>query len=311
MPTPRGAVVDPTRPGVYHCISRCVRRAFLCEGSNGHRKQWLQDRLSFLASLMAIDIYAFQILGNHMHVLVGIRPDIVAGWSDREVVERYLRICPCRWRRIAKGLPPDCDPTDQEIDLELAKPGRASVLRARLSSLSWFNAKLKEPIARRANREDDCTGRFWEGRFRSIAVLDHDALAAVAMYVDLNAIRAGAVELLEDTSYGSIRHRIAALSGRRSHRAVELAPIPGLTDAQYVAEVDRWSRGCATSKHGAGGSLEPILGRLGLTKGQWRAALGHCWAELRGTAIGKSLSLAVEAARRQVSRVCNPLDALP
>lgn len=310
MPTPRRVLVDPNRPGVYHCISRCVRRALLCDGQFAHRKRWLQERLEFLSSLMAVDIYAFQILGNHIHVLVGIRPDTVAGWTDREVVRRYLKICPCRWKRVAKGLDPDGEPTDQEIELELSKPDRIVELRRRLSCLSWFNAKLKEPIARRANTEDGCKGRFWDGRFRSLAVLDQDALVTVAVYVDLNAVRAGVADRLEDIQHGSIGDRIAAALGRPSQISTPLASIPGFTDAQYVAEVDRWSRRRVPGKKAAKASLEPILDRLGLSTRQWLAALGRCWDDLRGTAIGGVSAMAAEVARRHARWICSPFDAL-
>ena len=46
--------------------------------------------------------------------------------------------------------------------------------RKRLSSLGWFMKCLKEPLARLANKQDKCTGAFFEGRFKSIAILEKD-----------------------------------------------------------------------------------------------------------------------------------------
>ncbi|MDP6600746.1 MAG: hypothetical protein QGH76_00465, partial [Phycisphaerales bacterium] len=111
MPTPRHAIVNSNAPGVYHCISRCVRRAFLCGDGYEHRKRWLERRMDFLVSLMAIELYAYQILSNHLHIVLRIRPDLVEGWTDREVVTRYLRICPRRWKRRERGIPVNAPPT--------------------------------------------------------------------------------------------------------------------------------------------------------------------------------------------------------
>ena len=61
---PRHHIVADDEVGIYHCIARCVRRAFLCgddplTGKNhDHRKQWIRQRLQELASVFAIDAAA-------------------------------------------------------------------------------------------------------------------------------------------------------------------------------------------------------------------------------------------------------------
>jgi REP element-mobilizing transposase RayT len=161
---PRSQLIDSTEPGYFHCVSRCVRRAFLCgvdslSGSNfEHRKAWVEDRLMELAECFAVGIYAYAVMSNHLHVVVLVDPDVAGSWSAEEVARRWVRLFPVREQG---GV--DKEACCLRAQVLAGDATRIAELRARLASISWFMRCLSEPIARRANREDNCTGRFWEG----------------------------------------------------------------------------------------------------------------------------------------------------
>lgn len=306
MPTPRRCIVDDAAVGTYHCISRCVRRAMLCGGGKEHRRGWIEDRIAELQEAMAIDATAWCVLSNHMHLVVTTRPDLVRSWSAREIACRYLRICPGRWKRKRKGVPVDGPPTEDEIAAIVETPGRLDVVRKRLSSLSWFMAKLKESIARRANLEDGCRGHFWEQRFRSIRILDRTGLLATATYVDLNAVRAGMVDRPEDTPNGSISERVRMLLGMKRRTRIRLDPAPIDDEAGYLAHVDAWGRSLTQGKQAIPPELPPLLERLGLGRRGWLELLRRGWDDLRGTALGTAESRRAEATRRGGRWVIDP-----
>ena len=67
---------------------------------------------------------------------------------------------------------------------------------------------LKQPIARRANLEDECAGHFFEQRFYSGALLTEEALIAAMAYVDLNPVRAELAERIEETRDSPLHDRL-------------------------------------------------------------------------------------------------------
>ncbi len=146
----RRFLIDPTEVGTYHCINRCVRRSFLCgsdliSGKNyDHRRQWIQDRIQFLAGRFGVDVLGFAVMSNHLHVVLRNRPDVVAGWSDDEVARRWWDIFPKR--RDRDGHPKV--PSAAELLMITADAARLGEIRQRLSSVSWFMRCLVEPIAR-------------------------------------------------------------------------------------------------------------------------------------------------------------------
>ena len=92
MTMPRRQIVDVAVTRYYHCISRCVRRAFLCGEGVTHRKAWIEARLEVLAKHFAISVCGFAILDNHLHVLCRLDPGIADGLSDEDVVRRWIAV---------------------------------------------------------------------------------------------------------------------------------------------------------------------------------------------------------------------------
>ncbi|MBU2546983.1 MAG: transposase, partial [Proteobacteria bacterium] len=168
MAVARSEVVAQGVEAYYHCISRCVRRAFLrgLDSRTGrsyeHRKGWIQARLKDMAASFGIDVATYAVMSNHVHLVVRTRPDRVQGWSDEETAERWLTLFPVE--REEDGRPKA--PSRSAIESLAGQSGRLDEIRSRLGSVSWFMRCLNEYVARMANREDGCKGRFWEGRFK-------------------------------------------------------------------------------------------------------------------------------------------------
>jgi REP element-mobilizing transposase RayT len=218
--------VDPDAPGFYHCVSRCVRRAWLCgqdpaSGRNfDHRRGWIESRLLALADSFAVSLYAWAVMSNHTHVVLRIDPERPRQWSDVEIARR--------WARIARTLDaPGEREVERRVMVLLQQPERLEELRRRLGSLSWFMRFLNECIAREANAEDECTGRFWEGRYRCQALLDEAAVLACMSYVDLNPIRAGIADRLDECEFTSVRRRLEALRDGRVRHEEPLGALAG------------------------------------------------------------------------------------
>lgn len=278
MTSPRAHIVDAEVPGFYHCVSRCVRRAFLCgtDSYTGrcfeHRRAWVEARLLELADIFSVGVYAYAVMSNHVHVVTYLDPGVAWAWSPDEVAARWMRLFPVRDNGQV-----DAEATRLRALAMAEDPHRIAVCRARLASLSWFMRCLSEPIARRANREDACTGRFWEGRFRCQALLDDAAVLACMAYVDLNPVRAGLAADLGACDHTSVKQRIEGL--RHGATPAALNPVVGpaapafpLDLRQYLALVDLTGRIARPDKRGAlDPQAIPLLQRFGADEADWRS----------------------------------------
>lgn len=264
----------------YHCVSRCVRRAFLCgkdhhTGKNyEHRRQWVEERLLLLAEVFTIEICAYAVMSNHVHTVLHLNSAKAHALTDLEVCER--------WHRLYKGTVltqkfARQDPLNKTE--QLAVKMLIDQWRLNLFDISKFMKALNEPIARMANAEDQCTGRFWEGRFKSQALCDEAALVACMAYVDLNPVRAKLSKAPETSNHTSIKRRISAVKNNTTDHCLAQfvgnprEPMPqGLPFRliDYIELVDWTGRVIRNNKKGAiPESLPPILDRIAIEPENW------------------------------------------
>jgi REP element-mobilizing transposase RayT len=265
---------------------RCVRRAYLCgddkvTGKNfDHRKQWMVDRLKCLAEIFTIDVCAYAVMSNHYHLVLHINAEQTVDWTEQEVIKRWSKVfgVPLIVSRYLRGEAGKAESKKAQAVIEL--------WRQRLSDLSWFMRCLNECLAREANKEDNCKGRFWEGRFKSQALLDEAALLTCMAYVDLNPIRAGISQTPETSDFTTIQSRIRqwhhAHKQLSKQKPAGTAPVPRLfpfrgpdrinvptgipfSFTDYLELVDWTGRAVREDKRGhIPANLPPILERLNI-----------------------------------------------
>jgi len=298
MTRPRKVLISLADTPYYHITSRCVRRAFLCGvdhysgQSYEHRRQWVVDRIRLLSSLFAIDVCAYAVMSNHYHLVLKVCPGQLNDVTEDEILDRWCALFkgPLLIQNYRSG--EDLKPFERAAVSDIV-----NVWRARLSSISWFMRCLNQPIARQANLEDKCTGKFWESRFTSQALKSEEALLSCMAYVDLNPVRAGIADTPEHSEHTSIRERLQpefnlrqAIVGQTERGDLldftsalkPLLPFENrLTNElqkgilfsfeEYLALVDWTGRIIRSDKRGhIDDTLPPILDRLQITAGQWR-----------------------------------------
>ncbi len=227
MTRPRSSLVSLSDTPWYHVVNRCVRRAFLCGEdrvsgvSYEHRRGWIVERIQQLSAVFAVDVAAYAVMSNHYHLVVRVDADRAQGWSQDEVLSRWTQLFegPLLVRQVLAGKGVEMD----EGSL-LRVEEYAETYRQRLVDLSWFMRVLNETIARKANAEDQVKGRFWEGRFKSQALLDEQAVLSAMAYVDLNPIRAQMAETPEESEFTSIAERMAQLAAPRRNDQPKAQP---------------------------------------------------------------------------------------
>lgn len=322
MPKPRKAQISLETTPYYHCVSRCVRRAYLCgmDSHTGksyeHRRQWIVDRMKLLAEIFAIDICAYAVMSNHYHVILHVDTVIAAGWNEQAVIDRWERLfsLPVIVQRYRAR--EAISNAERDVISELV-----TKWRKRLHDISWFMRCINEPIARQANQEDGCTGRYWEGRYKSQALLDEKALAACMAYVDLNPVRAGMAKTPEQSEYTSIAERTDKFKrgqdrAKQANNPAGLLPFAGnprksmpkglpFRMKDYLELVDWTGRAILEHKRGhIPGNQPPILDRLQIDSRHWLYMTQHFESRFKGI-VGASYKLKEACQRLGYQRTPN------
>jgi REP element-mobilizing transposase RayT len=280
MPKPRSQQISLSDTPYYHICSRTVRKAFLCgvDKETGvsyeHRRSWIEKRIFQLSQVFTMDICAHAVMHNHLHLVLHVDSEQVKNWTTLDVLSR--------WHKLFKGtlLTRKYQREQALTKFEMAMVEEtAQVYKQRLIDISWFMRALNEPIARQANKEDKCTGHFWEGRFKSQALLDEGALLSCMVYVDLNPVRAGIAPTPEQSSFTSIQLRIkAALMGEQPTKLLSFIgnehqeKTSGISFnlKDYLTLVDETGRVIREDKRGAiETKTANILSRLHISDESW------------------------------------------
>ncbi len=269
---------------------------FIAGNNFEHRRQWVVDRLNLLTEVFAIEVCAYAVMSNHYHVVLHINREVGKSWNTREVLEH--------WTTLFSGhvLVQRYLENDKMDHAELQKVEEFSeIYRCRLLDISWFMRCLNEHLAREANKEDGCKGRFWEGRYKNQALLDEAALLTCMTYVDLNPIRAKLAKTPEKSAYTSIKQRVQKLSlpaGKKQPKHLKPLQAQGQNPEQaipytlngYLQLVDWTGRVIRKDKRGSiPADTPPILERIGIDPDEWLKTMR--WNNRFRRAVGKLASL--------------------
>ena len=305
MTIARKDIIDPEIPRFYHCITRCVRRAFLCgqdpatKKNYNHRKAWIERRLFILSDCFAIDLYAYAVMDNHYHVVLMLDPKGSEHWSDLEVVDRWLNTF---------DAPIKPEEREKKRQALLQNEEKIEVYRQRLCSLSWFMSCLNTPLARRSNKEDGVKGHFWESRFASIPLLDEAAVLACMAYADLNPVRARISDSLESSPFTSINKRLSDLHLNANVSLCNpIEPINGtltlrpltISLQDYIDFVQWTGQSIIHNNKGALEKAPPIFQKLDIKPSEWPAGIDYVGSSKRAIGSPKALDKHAETLNLQ------------
>jgi putative transposase len=188
----------------YHVMSRTAGGEMLfgeVEKEAFRRLMWRMAKFS------GVEILTYALMGNHFHILVKVpeRAKFLKRFEGEGGEAKLLEHLSLLYSKAFIA----------GVKAELARVREAGrgeeaeaileTFRKRFCDLSCFVKELKERFSRWFNKHHSRRGTLWMDRFKSVLVEDGEALRTMALYIDLNPVRAGLVEDPKDyrwTGYG-------------------------------------------------------------------------------------------------------------
>jgi len=184
---PRFKIESRSSAAVYHCMSHTVSEVRLDDCA----KEILRKQLWQVADYCGVQVLAYAIMSNHFHVLVRVplKTDAV---PDAELLRRHAVLHPRPSKLLA---------TRMKLVREQLKTGGplAAAWRKQqlglMGDISPFMKLFKQRFSIWFNRTHERRGTLWSERFKSVLVEGRgNVLVTMAAYIDLNPVRAGAVD---------------------------------------------------------------------------------------------------------------------
>ncbi|MGB0579972.1 MAG: transposase [Limisphaerales bacterium] len=203
---------------VYHCIGRIVGGEMKL---GGEEKEYFRRMIWRVAEFSGVEVITYCVMSNHVHLL--IRVPVVKDLPDAEICRRLVKYYGRRepWVQLV------CDNVRRGIRMDRLLRER---LLARMGDVSQFMSTLKQRFSKWYNKKYKRFGTLWAERFKSVLIEDaSEALRTVAMYIDLNPVRAGLVDDPKD--YRFCGHAEAAVGNRQIRR-----------ETIELCEADTWQK---------------------------------------------------------------------
>jgi REP element-mobilizing transposase RayT len=188
----------------YHVMSRTAGGEMVFGDTEKEAFRRLMWRM---AKFSGVEVLTYAVMGNHFHLLVKVpeRAKFLKRFEGEGGEERLLGHLSLLYSKAFLV----------SLRQELARVREAGreaevqlildAFRKRFCDLSCFVKELKERFSRWFNKHHSRRGTLWMDRFKSVLVEDGEALRTMALYIDLNPVRAGLVEDPKDyrwTGYG-------------------------------------------------------------------------------------------------------------